>query len=88
MDQSKGALQPWVDLQRLPQVKDFRFTRPGGMATDDCYMMASWIVKGEIGLLKPQQIFRWQNQPAGPPPKKLATAAQPEYVLFSLKYFC
>jgi len=62
IDQAKGILDPWVNPSRIPVLDGFRFGRPNGMAEEDALAMASHIVQGELGLLKPEQAFKWVGQ--------------------------
>ena len=62
IDQAKGEWSTWIDSQRLPDIPGFRFGRPSGLAEDDLFALASWIMKGELGLLNPSQTFQWVGQ--------------------------
>jgi len=69
MDSSKGKLSSWVEPKRLPTANDFRFSHPSRMAREDCYELASWIIRGEEGLNPPSQMFEWVGQVAGRVPR-------------------
>jgi len=62
MDAAKGRLERWIELNRLPQSEGFCFSEPNRMSPEDALLLASWIVKGELGLLKPDEVFRWIGQ--------------------------
>lgn len=66
MDASKGKLSSWIDPKRLPTANEFRFSHPSRMAPEDCYELASWIIRGEEGLNPPSSIFEWVRQHVRP----------------------
>jgi len=68
MDAAKGWLDRWIECRCLPQTADFRFSEPGRMSPEDNFLLATWIVKGEMGMLKDDQVFRWINQGGTAPP--------------------
>jgi len=76
MDAAKGRIDRWVDRARLPPNLDFRFSEPKRMAGEDLLLLASWIVKGELGLLDDNQVFCWANQEKGTPPPPRPILAQ------------
>jgi len=62
MDASKGRLEYWIEKERLLPDTDFCFSEPKCMAAEDVILLASWIIKGELGLLEENKRFRWVGQ--------------------------
>lgn len=83
MDAAKGRLDRWIERQRLPPDTDFRFSEPKRMAPEDILLLASWIVKGELGLLEEEKVFRWVGQIAAAPPVSISRgSAKCVYLIF------
>jgi len=61
-DAAKNKLDAWINPQTLPRDEGFRFSHPNRMSPEDNIILASWIIKGELGLIPEEKRFRWVNQ--------------------------
>ncbi|KIJ52309.1 hypothetical protein M422DRAFT_43205 [Sphaerobolus stellatus SS14] len=66
IDQEKGAIGDFVELDCLPTTPGFRFSAPNHMADEDVMLITEHIIQGELGKIAEHRQFQWVSQRGAP----------------------